>query len=1025
MWAAIRYRPAQALALLALSALITTCAVFAPLYERALEQSLLLEGLNRYDPIQTALILDAASLRDIPPQPGQARSAVTPALAHLYDGGSDLWDARLSYTGVARSPSSVLVLGPQDPCRALRFVAGSCPSKAFDIAVSEAEAKVQGWSLGTALAAVEDLTPGEKPNTLPPFVITGFFRQQDDPGHWTGFGLEGRAGKNALGPAATPLMDGWVTPETTFTTVWKNARVQVTYLLDRDALSLADVPGLAGALDQTTTAAANLIPSVGVRSNIGDLVSGVEEGQRQARVIVPLLMGQLAILALVVLGLVAAAAVEQRRPELALGRLRGRGPPGVARMVMTELGVVVAAGVPIGFLFALVLGALTRALWLTAGVPAEIPAATFTAAALSLAAALLAVAVVVRPTLREPISTLLRRIPPRRPGWRVGVLDSVVVVLAGAGVVTLASGNLSGPLALATPTLLALALGLLLAHLLVPLADLSAKRMTARGNLVGGLTAVQVARRPAVRRVMAIITVATALTVFATDAVVVGQRNRADRARVEVGAEAVLTTTAPDVTTLRSAVDKADPSGRVATPVVTMRQGSLIAMTTLGVVPGQFAAIAQFPRQQDQFDWAPISSAPPPDVVLTGSSLSVSLSALQLQEAVIGPDDSPTAVSFEVFLAPPGNAPFRVPMGELDPLHPRPVTFAQPISCRTGCRLAGFGIATPPRFQSLLRGTFTVGAVSVDGGPAAPVGDVNTWLPSGQPNAPKERLLDYAKPINVGSPTAIGIELQTQQADVQISSTGTSAAIPALVAGSLPVGSTAASFQAAGLDGITIEMSQVGQLPYVPGGGTDEAVVSLDALSRRATTFGATSTRQVWLADPSAVTRIRAALGAAGVDVTSVELRADQQALYDSSASAWGLRLALVVGIVALLIALLVLVLVAATSWRSRSRDYAALRLAGVTASTLRRVGLAEQLTVVVVSVLVGVGCGVVGAQLAMPIVPFFTVPSTSFPVDTGTAVLPIVVASIAALSALVLVGAIVGIRLAGRAALQRVREQL
>ncbi len=1024
MWAAIRYRPAQALAMLALSALITTCAVFAPLYERALEQSLLLDGLNRYDPIQTALILEAAPLRDVLPQPQEPRSLFPPTFARLYDDGSDLWSARVRYAGVAHADSSILLLGPHDTCRGLQLTSGACPTKPFEVAVSEAEAKVQGWSLGASLTAAEDLPPGAQSSLTQPFVVTGFFRQKVDPGHWTGFSLEGRAGRTAPGPADTPLMDGWVTPESTFTSAWKNARVQVTYLLDRDAVSLESLGSISGAVGQITSKGASMVPSVSVRSNVGDLITSVVEGQRQARVIVPLLMGQLAILAVVVLGLVASAAVEQRRPELALGRLRGRGPPGVARMVMAELGTVVLLGVPVGFVLALLLGAVARAVWLTPGGPAELPSSTFVAAAISLVAALLAVALVARPTLREPISTLLRRVPPRRRGWRVGVLDTCVIVLAAAGVLTLVSGNLSGPLALATPTLLALALGLALAHLLVPLAALLARWMTARGKLVGGLTAVQVARRPAVRRVMAIITVATALTIFSTDAVVVGQRNRADRARVETGAEAVLSTNAPDITTLMSAVAKADPSGRVATPVVTVHQGSATALTTLGVVPGEFAAIAELPRQQGEFDFAPIARTPPSDIIVSGGSLSVSLSDVKLDER-LAPDAQPTPVSFEVFLAPAGNAPYSLKMGDLDPLHAQPVTFTQPIACTNGCRVAGFGISTPPRFQSLLRGTFTIGSVRVDDGSPAKVGDVNTWLPSGQPNAPKEQLLDYAKPIDLASPTAIGFELQTQQADVQITSTGTSATLPALVAGSIPVGSTAASFQAAGLDGITIDLTQVGQLPYVPGGGTDEAVVSLAALSRRATTFGATTIRQVWVADPSEVTRIRAVLSDFGIDVTSVELRADQQALYDRSASAWGLRLALVVGIVALVIALLVLVLVAATSWRSRARDYAALRMVGVKASTLRRVGLAEQLTVVVVSVAVGIACGVVGAQLAMPIVPFFTVPSTTFPVDTAPAVLPIVLASLAALVALVVTGSVIGIRLAGQASLQRIRDQL
>ena len=114
-------------------------------------------------------------------------------------------------------------------------------------------------------------------------------------------------------------------------------------------------------------------------------------------------------------------------------------------------------------------------------------------------------------------------------------MDAVVVAVAAAGLVP-ARGRLSGPLALVTLTLISLALGLILAHILIPVADAAARRLTARGRVVGSLAAVQVARRPAVRRIIAISTVATALTVFATDALVVGARNREDRARVESGA---------------------------------------------------------------------------------------------------------------------------------------------------------------------------------------------------------------------------------------------------------------------------------------------------------------------------------------------------------------------------------------------------------------------------------------------------------------------------------------------------------
>ena len=259
-------------------------------------------------------------------------------------------------------------------------------------------------------------------------------------------------------------------------------------------------------------------PPIVVTTSVADLVGGVIEGSARRGSSCPCWWASWPFSPSWSSAWSPSAAVEQRRPELALGRLRGRGPAGAARMVLVELGTIVAAGVPVGYLLALAMGEVARRFWLADGVPFELPAATVAAALLSLVVAVLAVAVVARPTLREPISTLLRRVPPRRAGWAVGVVDAVVVAVAAAGLVTLASGNLSGPLALVTPTLIALALGLVLAHVLIPVADAAARRLTARGRVVGGLTAVQVARRPAVRRIMAIITVATALTVFATDA---------------------------------------------------------------------------------------------------------------------------------------------------------------------------------------------------------------------------------------------------------------------------------------------------------------------------------------------------------------------------------------------------------------------------------------------------------------------------------------------------------------------------
>ena len=179
------------------------------------------------------------------------------------------------------------------------------------------------------------------------------------------------------------------------------------------------------------------------------------------------------------------------------------------------------------------------------------------------------------------------------------------------------------------------------------------------------------------------------------------------------------------------------------------------------------------------------------------------------------------------------------------------------------------------------------------------------------------------------------------------------------------------------------------------------------------------------MADADAVPAVTDVLRKAGLAVRSVELRTEREQLFASSASAWGLRLALVVGLLALAIAALVLVLVAVTSWRGRARDYAALRMAGVAPRTLRRVGLAEQWIVVVVSVVVGALSGILGAQLAMPIIPFFTTPSAVLPIDATLATSPVLLATLAVLVLLLAVGSVVGVRLVDRASLSRVREQL
>src|SRR5690606_33077850 len=121
----------------------------------------------------------------------------------------------------------------------------------------------------------------------------------------------------------------------------------------------------------------------------------------------------------------------------------------------------------------------------------------------------------------------------------------------------------------AAPTLLAIAVGLVLGFLLGPVAGRSGSALLARGRLVAGLGLLQMGRRHGMRTAIATVVAAAALLAFAVNALAVGERNRTELAQVSVGAPTVLLTTGgTDLAALRRAVRDLDPSGTEATVAV-------------------------------------------------------------------------------------------------------------------------------------------------------------------------------------------------------------------------------------------------------------------------------------------------------------------------------------------------------------------------------------------------------------------------------------------------------------------------
>ena len=177
------------------------------------------------------------------------------------------------------------------------------------------------------------------------------------------------------------------------------------------------------------------------------------------------------------------------------------------------------------------------------------------------------------PTLRQPLTSLLRRVPPRASTLQVGLVEGAVVAAAAAGVVDRCSPATAARSRLLAPGLLAIAGGLLLAQATIPTAGPLARRALRRGRRRSapgrpadrpppgpapadrhhhrGLRAARLRRRR----------------------LGVADRNRTTRAEVEAGAPVVLTVDADSSPALRRPCSTSTRGGRFATPVVTVSLG--------------------------------------------------------------------------------------------------------------------------------------------------------------------------------------------------------------------------------------------------------------------------------------------------------------------------------------------------------------------------------------------------------------------------------------------------------------------
>ena len=1024
--AALRHRPRQALLVVVLAAVVTAAAALGPLYARAVEQSVLRTVVAHAPSSSATLVVNDAS--DHPASPDELRRAVRaelpPQLAAPVGGADVPVVLRVGGAGVRSR------LTYRDGlCGHLTIVAGRCAAAAGEVLVSTRGAQVAHVSPGDLVTVVGG-DPADGGVRIRATVVGLYGIIDPSAAYWAGRGSAPTSALPTADARAVASIDDVFTPWATLAAGrWPDLQTHLDSRLLAARTSLDDVPTLR-VVTQDADAQVRTFGGASAHSGIGALLRSTESQRRQARTVIPLLAVQLAVLGIVVLAFVCAAATEQRRPEIALARLRGHGTRGAAAMLLRELGTLVIAGAVLGAALGWLTAEAVCRLWLEAGVRPEWRPPVLLAVAASVAAGLLAILAAATPTLRQPLTSLLRRVPPRATTVQVGLVEGAVVAAAVAGVVTLLSGT-SGGVALLAPGLLAIAGGLLLAQATIPTAGPLARIAMRVGRVPWALAGLQIARRPALRRLIAIITVACALLVFAVDAWTVAGRNRTSRAEVETGAPVVLSVDAGSSLALRRALLDIDPRGSFATPVVTVASATETGPKTTAVEPAAFARIARWggdDRRPTRAEIAHLTSRRPGPVRVTGDRVEVraTFRATGVSPVLGGPEPPLGGpVSLALGLADADGVAHQVDLG---PLHEGTGIYRGTVGCLRGCELEQ--VVVNRTFGDFVDAEVDLSVTALlagRSGSLAPV-DLDTegadaWqaVPT-RLDMPNVSAVFEGQTLHLGG-TSFGTPMVAQRGDHPVHPV-------ALLAGDVPrlppVPGRAGLFVTGKDLGIgETAYAVAGRLPRVPRSGGRGVLVDLAALVAGQSAAPAQTSYEVWLAsgDPVRERYLTARLADHGISVLGRDTVGDHVAALASEGPSLALRLALLAGLVAVVLSAAVLVVGVATSGASRARDLAGLRVVGVPAATVRRASVREHLVVAVLGVLAGLTLGLLAAQAALPEIPLFATQARVLPLVLRPAWGAVLVTAVGCLLLLGAVSVVVGRALAASAVPARLRE--
>ncbi|BCJ72657.1 hypothetical protein CS0771_22010 [Catellatospora sp. IY07-71] len=967
----IRHRSGRSLVVLSLAAFATAAAVLAPAYGRAAQQSVLTDALSAAPATAAAVTVTAdgsADTAEAAHQPvGDTQAVVggalarSPRLSAVLDRPVGAVSTETSLNTAGGSRFAARLAWHQGACAHLR-ITGDCAIDAEQVMLSERAAAEAGVEVGDKIT----VRPAQGAAANRSYEVVGLYTPlAPQEAHWgnNGYFAQGQSGGEGaarldavFAGAEDDVQLGDAVP----------VSLSITYPLRPELVRLDDVGALRselGALGLTLNAS-----ELQVETALPAIVEDAARDQDALARTVPIIAVPLVLLAFVVLLMLVAALTEERGPELALARLRGYGSGGTIRFGLGETLFLIVLGAPLGLAAGLGAVELAARTVLADGVHIEPRWPVFAAAVGGLVLACAAAWLAARATLGRSVLGLLRRVP-QRGTWRAGMLEGVAAALAIASLAA-ALRDRSAPLALLAPAALAIVAGVLAGRLLNLWSRARLGLARRRGRLPAMLSAAQLSRRPGAARTVAVLTAAVALLTFSATAWDVAADARAQRADDAVGAPTVYAVSAAHPQALVDALAVADPTNHSMAVVRADELYNNQRVELIGVQSERLPAVAIW-RGHDDAALSTLAGRLRADA---GQPAEVT-GSLTVRVAVAELGDTPARLG--VLVSTPGEPP-RVVWFERLRKGTRDYTAAVAGCADGGCRLVGLAVGRDGGESGPVEAALTVQELRSGGQPLAlRYGTASAWkfLVDRAPNAT----------VKVTAGVQLGVSVNSaDQGDVLISYQDGPQELPAVLAGAAPSSDDPEHFDLPGFAEAPQSFAVLEKADLLPRAGEHGLLFDLDLAVRAASVTqslaDATDLRyEVWAA-ADAPADLATKLAASGVRVLRTETVPDELDRLGRRAPALGLRLYLLAGIAAALLALGVLALSTRLGAGERRAELAALRVTGVRPGVLRRGLRRERLALLGLPILVGLLVGVGAAALMLPGIPLVTVGTAGAP---------------------------------------------